>query len=422
MINFPQVPGVIVDETESRSYSINSAASAVPVFVVGPSAEETWFTSAGKPLKLSSFNDFLNYENSQDSSLYTAISLSALWKSPLNKAEGPLNYPRLKDCKKAKVAESEAGAPWKQPFAPSLKAYFDNGGGYCYVCPNDKLEMAAALPDVTMFVQCGQMGATSEILKFCEPGNKLFALLDGPDDEGKFDSASFDAFYNALTPSDCAAIYYPWLKANWSVKDNNGASVDPSDIHLIAPSAVAAGLICKNDRLRGTYKAPANTAVSAGLSPAVKIGDSTQKKYTDSRKMAVNMVRTFPGKGTLIWGARTLSTGGNAWIYINVRRTFDKLERDISAALQSVMFEANGPVTWQAVRAAVTNYLFNLMKEGYFSGTQESECYQVQIGEGITMTAADIEAGILKLRIAVAVARPAEFVILEFTQLVASGG
>lgn len=423
MIQFPQSPGVIVDEINKLSLSVGSATTAVPVFAIGHTKEEPWWDAINKPVKLNSFEDFLSFEKqNNDASGAVAVSLSALWQHPDLKQQGPTGYPRLRDMKRAQKGNAVAGDPWIKPFAPALKAYFDNGGGYCYVCPYNKLDLVLTLSDVTLIVQCGQADATSDILKVCVPGNGLFALLDGPGDDGPFDLTTFNEFYKTMVPSDCAAVYYPWLKADWAVVDNSGNPVEAENIHNVSPSAVAAGLICKTDRLRGPWKSPANVAISAGLTPAVKIGDATQKIYTDSTKMAVNMIRTFPGKGTLIWGARTLTTGGNNWSYINVRRTFDMIERDIGVALLSVLYEPNGPATWEVVRSAIDNYLYNLWKKGALYGVTPESGYRIEIGNPITMTQADIESGTLNVRVKVSVVRPAEFVVLQFTQQVASGG
>lgn len=440
-----RAPGVYIEEIPTLSYSINSAPTAVPVFVVGQSSSEHWWDAKVGPVKLRSFNDYISYANpSAKSSVMTVVSPnmastflrrkrnSRLFGPPhralLSHVTTALAGSQTKTTGANAINPDESGRPWNRVFAPALKAYFDNGGGYCYICPRDKLDLVEGLTDVTLIVQCGQFEATTDILKLCQPGSGRFALLDfplGDKDEDKFEETLFNGEdfqkkYDDLTPSDCAAVYYPWLKANWTLPDKDENMT--SRIHHVAPSAVAAGLICKTDNQIGPWKAPANVALSAGLTPAVKIGDTTQAAYTsaDNTTASVNMIRSFSGKGTLVWGGRTLTTGGSNWSYINVRRTFDMAERDISVALQAVLFEANGPATWEAVRAAIDNYLFNLWKKGALQGEVTSQAYFIHIGEGVTMTRDDINQGYLKVRIGLAVVRPAEFVILEFTQQVVS--
>ncbi len=80
------------------------------------------------------------------------------------------------------------------------------------------------------------------------------------------------------------------------------------------------------------------------------------------------------------------------------------------------MFEPNSAPTWEAVRSSVDNYLHNLWQQGGLTGQTPQEAYFVQIGMGVTMTADDVAAGRLIVRAGLAAMRPAEFVILQFTQ------
>ncbi|MFF7588054.1 hypothetical protein ACFZCK_11295 [Kitasatospora purpeofusca] len=48
-------------------------------------------------------------------------------------------------------------------------------------------------------------------------------------------------------------------------------------------------------------------------------------------------------------------------------------------------------------------------------GNTASQAYSVQIGEGVTMTADDVAAGRLVVRVGLAAARPGEFTTRQFT-------
>ena len=56
--------------------------------------------------------------------------------------------------------------------------------------------------------------------------------------------------------------------------------------------------------------------------------------------LGINCIRTFPGRGIRIYGARTLSSDPS-WRYVNVRRLFIMLERSLEAAMQWTVFEPN---------------------------------------------------------------------------------
>ncbi|HGM6860885.1 TPA: phage tail sheath family protein [Serratia rubidaea] len=415
MTTFPKAPGVYIDEVDELSFSISSATTAVPVFAISQTKNHPWWETIQQPLRIPSFSEFASYVlgavNAQPQS---ALSLQPNMRS----LGGVRHWPGLASLAKTDGAGAFGNeAEWSRPLAPALRAYFDNGGGYCYLCPYDQLADAVPqMDDVTLIVQAGEPAAAAVIQQICTPGSMLFGLLDGPK-EGTLEEA-----YPEMTPSDCAAIYYPWLKADWHICGRDGSLIDKQNIHLVAPSAVVAGLMCKTDRQRGVWKAPANISISAGLIPTVKIGDKTQALYTSPNKstLSVNMIRSFPGRGTQVWGARTMSASGNSWSYIPVRRTFDMVERDIGRVLESVLFESNGLALWGKLRSTIDNYLFNLWQKGAFFGATPDKGYSIDVGAGVTMTQAEIENGILKVRIGLAVVRPAEYVILEFTQQVAN--
>ncbi|WP_204490689.1 phage tail sheath family protein [Archangium primigenium] len=283
----------------------------------------------------------------------------------------------------------------KQTLHVALRSYFDNGGGYCYLVPTARWTTELPkLDDVTLLVAAGQ-DVRAQVLELCVPGAHRFALLDGPEAELTKDSAE------SLPSTSHAAAYFPWLTADWAETP-------------IPPSATVAGVFCRVDRERGVWKAPANVALNGGVRPVHRISDEQQAQYTDGK--ALNMIREFPGQGTVVWGARTLEAESTAWRYVPVRRLFDSVERHIQATLSPVIFEPNSSATWERVRAAIENYLYTLWKQGALVGTSPQESYSVQVGEGVTMTPDDVSKGVLRVRVALAAVRPAEFIVLEFTQ------
>lgn len=98
-----------------------------------------------------------------------------------------------------------------------------------------------------------------------------------------------------------------------------------------------------------------------------------------------------------------------------MRRLFSTVERDIQDALRIAVFDPNTQSTWQMVRSAVDHYLYNLWKHGGLQGQKPDKAYSVQVGEGVTMTADDVAAGRLIVKVGLAAVRPAEFSILQFT-------
>jgi phage tail sheath protein FI len=65
----------------------------------------------------------------------------------------------------------------------------------------------------------------------------------------------------------------------------------------------------------------------------------------------------------------------------------------------------------------IENYLFLKWKEGALAGAKAEQAFYVRVGLGTTMTALDILEGRMNVEIGMAVARPAEFIVLKFTQI-----
>jgi hypothetical protein len=129
----------------------------------------------------------------------------------------------------------------------------------------------------------------------------------------------------------------------------------------------------------------------------------------------VNAIRAFIGKGTMIWGARTLAGNDNEWRYIPVRRFFNMVEESVKKATAQFVFEPNDANTWVKVRAMIENFLALQWRAGALAGAKPDEAYYVRVGLGQTMTAQDILNGLMNVEIGMAAVRPAEFIILKFS-------
>jgi uncharacterized protein len=193
------------------------------------------------------------------------------------------------------------------------------------------------------------------------------------------------------------------------------AAIDRILLELpVAPLAV--GQYANVDRTRGVWKAPANVALATVAEPVIKITHAEQEDLNVSTTgKSINAVRTFAGKGTLIWGARTLAGNDNEWRYISVRRFFNMAEESIKKATEQFVFEPNDANTWTKVRAMIENFLLLQWRAGALAGAVPEDAFYVRVGLGATMTALDILEGRMNVEIGMAVVRPAEFIILKFS-------
>ncbi|RQR52008.1 phage tail sheath family protein [Burkholderia sp. Bp9126] len=185
----------------------------------------------------------------------------------------------------------------------------------------------------------------------------------------------------------------------------------------LPPSAAMAGVYASTDRGRGVWKAPANVALNAVTEPTTRVTDDVQGGLNEK---GINVIRRFMSGGTVVWGARTQAKE-KEWLYVPVRRLFTAAERDIRDALQVAVFEPNSAPTWTTVKTALDAYLTRLWRQGALAGNKAEEAFFVQVGRGITMDDDDIQNGRLIVKVGMAAVRPAEFIILQFTQNVAQG-
>jgi len=183
------------------------------------------------------------------------------------------------------------------------------------------------------------------------------------------------------------------------------------------PCSAMAGVYAGVDATRGVWKAPANVSLAMVASPAVAITDTDQAglNVDATSGKSVNAIRQFTGKGTLVWGARTLAGNDNEWRYVNVRRLFIYAEESIKKATEFVIFEPNTAPTWQRVKSMCEAFLTNLWRDGALAGASAKEAFFVRVGLGTTMTADDILNGRMTIEIGMAASRPAEFIILRFS-------
>jgi phage tail sheath protein FI len=189
-----------------------------------------------------------------------------------------------------------------------------------------------------------------------------------------------------------------------------------ADLALLPPGGALAGVCAQNDMMRGVWHAPANIGLKEVLAPSFDLTRAQQEPLNaPADGKAIDAVRFFDGRGTLVWGARTLDAKYLEPRYIQVRRTLIYIEQSLMTALDAFVFESNDSKTWDAVRLAVTDFLQGLWRAGGLFGAKAEDAFMVRCGLGATMTAADIEAGRLIVEVAVVLLHPAEFVTLRLT-------
>jgi hypothetical protein len=276
-----------------------------------------------------------------------------------------------------------------------------------------------AIPEITMIAVPDAMAAYQKgvidleglkaiqlgMIAHCELMGNRMAVLDAPPSmnaqqikDWRNDQAGYDSKF--------AALYYPWLKV-----------FDPSsgENRFVPPSGHVAGIWGRNDDTRGVHKAPANEVVRGALDLEVNI---TKGEHDLLNPDGVNCIRSFPGQGIRIWGARTLSSDPE-WRYVNVRRLFNYLEDSILSGTQWAVFEPNDNALWAKLRRSISAFLVMEWRKGALFGLTPAEAFYVKC-DSETNPPEVIEAGQVICEIGIAPVKPAEFVIFRLSQF--SGG
>jgi phage tail sheath protein FI len=202
-----------------------------------------------------------------------------------------------------------------------------------------------------------------------------------------------------------------------SAKLNSILTTISESLNLLPASSAMAGVYTMVDSSINVAKAPANLSLGSVVGASVQITSDTQEELNlPLNGKAVNAIRSFQGKGVLVWGARTLDGNSQDFRYISVRRTMTFLEQSIKSAAEGFVFEPNNTTTWSTLNATVTNFLRNQWQGGLLAGQSPEDAFSVEIGLGTTMTPNDILDGLMKMTIKVAIVRPAEFIVITFEQ------
>lgn len=237
------------------------------------------------------------------------------------------------------------------------------------------------------------------LIAHCENMKNRFAVLDMPKDMKKTDEL---IEYRDMFDSSYAAFYHPWIQV-----------FDPlSKKNIIAPpSGSILGVYARTDNAVGVHKAPANEVLRACTGLASSYNTAEQDLLNPK---GINLIRSFPGRGIRVWGARTASSNAT-WKYVNVRRLFIYLEESIRNNTNWVVFEPNTEALWSRVKRTVEMFLASTWRSGALAGSSPSEAFFVDIGKN-TMTQDDIDNGRLVCVIGVAPVKPAEFVVFKIGQ------
>jgi len=476
-------PGVYIQEQSAFPNSVMQVETAVPAFIgYTPQVNQKAGAKLFEPLLINTMADFLHYfgypadpRTGKMSPQYVPdYYLTQLKKAPDKGQSYTLN---------GAIYAIEPDPATVYYLYASLLLFFQNGGQKVYIVsvgtygpasgkpiqpgdplvnPNVKLaELQQGLDalntqnDVTLYLfpeatllsvaengtlmeaalqQCGEM----------QTAMAIFDVIGGHAPDPKLWEQDIQTFRentgtNALS---YGAAYYPFLKTTAfpadqitvaNVQGNIAPLKDPATqkqilaiiqelMNIQPPSGVMAGIYALTDAQAGVWQAPANVA-PVGVSGLTKLLSDDEQAGLNMDAISgksINAFRSFPGRGILVWGARTLDGNSQDWRYINVRRTITMIEQSAKLAVKAYVFQPNDANTWATIKAMLENFLNNIWQAGGLQGSTPRDAFSVQIGLGVTMTEQDILDGYLWVTLLVAVTRPAEFIVITLEQMMAT--
>ncbi|SDI18439.1 hypothetical protein SAMN05192558_101249 [Actinokineospora alba] len=239
------------------------------------------------------------------------------------------------------------------------------------------------------------------MIAHCELMADRVAILDPPPElrpqqmkVWRNDIAGYDSKF--------ATTYWPWVKV---MDPRSGKPM------FVPPSGHIAGVWARNDSTRGVHKAPANEVVRGVIDLQSGL---TRGEHDQLNPIGVNCIRTFPGQGIRVWGARTLSSDPE-WRYLNVRRLFNYVEKSILSSTNWVVFEPNDRFLWDSVRRTIEAFLRRVWRSGALFGETPAQAFFVKC-DADNNPEENRDAGILTVDIGIAPVKPAEFVVFRLAQ------
>lgn len=209
---------------------------------------------------------------------------------------------------------------------------------------------------------------------------------------------------NAIS-SKYGALYAPWIEV---FDPRTGGRI------AIPPSGAVAGRYAAVDGTRGVHKVPAGVMdgkLSSALGLKFNFVAADQEKLNPK---GINLIRSFPGTGPAIWGARTVSSDPE-WRYLNIRRLFIFLRQSILEGTTWVVFEPNDRTLRKSIERNIAAFLRLQWLTGALVGTTADEAFYVRCDDE-TNPPESVQLGRVITEIGVAPSKPAEFVIFRIMQ------
>lgn len=222
------------------------------------------------------------------------------------------------------------------------------------------------------------------------------------------DYAAATSLVSSYPQSSYVSVYYPKLQMVDPTKTGPGALRDTF------PGGAILGAYSRVDSTRGVAKAPAGYDVDIRNAVGLVTNYSTTNTETMYSTYGINLLKSIPGGGIIINGARTLdkSTPGR---YIPIRRSLNYLKQALSDATEFAVFEPNDERLWTRITMTVSSLLSEFWRSGGLKGANANQAFYVTCNS-TNNTSTTINNGEVHIEVGVALQYPAEFIVINLSQ------
>jgi len=243
----------------------------------------------------------------------------------------------------------------------------------------------------------------------------MFCVLDPPAGLDKTGIVSYvETTAALLNLSEFGSIYWPQIKVL-----NPSTAVFGTDTNItVPPSGHVAGMMARNDgaRVGGVYDPPAGVDKGrllgvTGFETDAVLEEAVRDIIFPKR---INPITKLPGQPIAVDGARTLKGNGN-FPYVSERRGVIFIEQTLKNGLEFARNKNNDADLRAAVERTIITFLVSQMRVGAFRSTDPNTAFFVDVSDAINPPS-EVFAGRLNARIGLATQKPAEFIILSFSQ------
>ncbi len=289
------------------------------------------------------------------------------------------------------------------PSRRAAKCFFENGGDEVHlfaVCIDDDSDLKAPNPDdgplkpifdrlraeddiaiiacpAAAYLRCevlrsGAVRSDADelyevLLEHCQHMTNRFLILDAPRGLHGDLLLRWCRDFQQRKPEHKAfgAVYYPWLRAGDA---------------LFPPSGAVMGAYARNELTRppwGVGWPPANLPLLGITHTEVELD------WTESGIIGESGINPFviqPGRGVVIWGARTLSLEPR-WLFINARRTVSAVTEQLRRDTEWAVFEVNSQGLWKLIERDCLVRLEEFWTAGLLAGDRPGLEYSVECSQ-----------------------------------------